>query len=81
MPKPPSEDYPPSYADPSSQLSPLALILKEMHRRYEAGEFDAAMSLARIAAPYIHPRVPATKPAVDLAAMPDDDLDSVRPQS
>ena len=81
LPKSPVEDYPSSYADPTSQLSPLALILKEMHRRYDGGEHDAAMSLARIAAPYVHPRVQPTKPQTDLAAMPDAHLDSVRPQN
>ncbi len=78
MPKLPTEDYQPSYAGPPNQLTPLAIILTTMQRRYVEGDLDAAVSLARIAAPYLHPRVPASTPPPDLAAMHDADLDALR---
>ena len=81
MPKLPSGDYPSSYADNPYELTPLALILSEMRRRYREEELDSALSLARIAAPYLHPRIPAAAPPPDLSAMPDADLDAIRPQS
>ncbi|WP_158746066.1 hypothetical protein [Acidisphaera sp. L21] len=85
MPKRPSEAYQSPYADqPSiplaSNLTPLAIILDTMRRRYAEGDLDGAVALARIAAPYLHPRIPAATPPTDLAAMPDADLDAFRPQ-
>ena len=88
MPKPPSEAYPTSHADPPpgathgsrpdipADITPLAIILKAMRDRYEARDYDAAVALARIAAPYLHPRVPPKTPPTALATLPDDDLDA-----
>lgn len=80
MPKHPSEDYDPPYADPPTDMTPLAIILTLMRQRFDDQDMDGAVALARIAAPYIHPRVTATTPQADLAAMPDADLDAIRPQ-
>ncbi len=87
MPKRPSEGYLPPYADPPSNpppattdISPLALILTTMRARYAEKDIDAAIALARIAAPYLHPRIPASLPPADLAAMSDADLDALRSQ-
>lgn len=89
MPNPPSKDDPPSDADPllneiirqaiRAKLTPLAMILTIMHQHYDAGEFGAAAALARVAAPYLHPRLPASTPASNLATMPDADLDALNP--
>ena len=56
------------------------MILTTMRRHWDKAEYDAAIALARIAAPYLHPRLPASAPPVELAAMTDADLDAVRPQ-
>jgi hypothetical protein len=81
LPKRPDPDYQSSYAEPpetSATPTPLAIILTTMRRKYAAGDLDRAVALARIAAPYLHPRVPAAIPAPDLAAMPDADLDALQ---
>ena len=80
MPKRPSGDYPSSYAEPTPDISPLSLILTIMRERYAAEDYDAAIALAKIAAPYLHPRVPAATPPTDLAAMPDADLEQLSPR-
>ncbi len=87
MPKRPSEAYQPPYADPSNlpaptaaDLSPLAIILRTMRERYAAQDYEGAIALARIAAPYLHPRLPAATPPAEIAAMTDADLDALRPQ-
>ena len=81
MPNPPSEAKPPN-ADPPprNNLTPLAMILTTMRRHWDKSEYDAAIALARIAAPYLHPRLPASAPTAELAVMTDADLDAVRPQ-
>ena len=92
MPKRPSTDYKPSYTGPpgspaatnTAAPSPLAILLETMRARYADGDIDGAIALARIAAPYLHPHVPATAPAADptaedLAAFSDADLDALRP--
>lgn len=81
MPKRPDPAYQPSYAVPSDvppAPTPLAIILATMRRKYAAGDLDGAIALARIAAPYLHPRVPPAIPPADLAAMPDADLDAIQ---
>lgn len=50
-----------------------------MREKYAARDYDGAEALARVAAPYVHPRVPASAPPSDLATMPDADLDSLHP--
>jgi hypothetical protein len=91
LPKLPSVGQVGPYADPPCPVkpflvtpcpdTPLALILSEMRRKFVEGDKDGAVALARIAAPYLHPRLPAATPPADLATMPDADLDTVRPQS
>jgi hypothetical protein len=83
LPKRPDLDYPSPYAEPltaPTTLTPLAVILDSMRRKFAQGDFDGAVAVARIAAPYIHPRVPAAVPGGDLAAMPDADLDALQLQ-
>ena len=77
--KVPSKDASVPLAEPTRSLTPLGIILEVMHARYREGDLEAAVALARLAAPYIHPRVPATRLAADLATVPDADLDAVRP--
>jgi hypothetical protein len=93
LPKHPKPGYQSPYADPAdtvtpteptapvNELSPLTIILSTMRQKYADGDIDGAVALARIAAPYLHPRIPATIPPSDLAAMPDADLDALRRQT
>jgi hypothetical protein len=41
--------------------TPLAVLLAAMHAHWRNGEFDKAAGLARIAAPYLHPRQGSTR--------------------
>ena len=90
MPIHPSEAYQSHYANPTRHpasnsrqpdpsVTPLHIILTTMRVRYAEDDFDGAIALARIAAPYLHPKVPASTPPAELAAMTDADLDAVRP--
>ncbi len=89
MAKRPSEADPSQHADPQSMpppppdadtISPLSLILKTMRDRYAAHDHAGAIALARIAAPYLHSRLPAATSPADLSAMTDAELDAVRSQ-
>ncbi len=86
LPKRPSQGYELPQADtPCADhlghgTSSLPLLLQTMRQRYAVGDLDGAVALARIAAPYLHPRVPAAAPYLELAAIPDADLDAVRSQ-
>ena len=86
MPNHPSAGYDLPQAETSNvdlstnDLSPLAFLLRSMRQRYASQDIDGALALARIAAPYLHPRVPAAAPYMELAAIPDADLDAVRSQ-
>ena len=91
MPIHPSEAYQSNYANPTSppapnsrrpdpNVSPLHIILTTMRDRYALGDFDGAIALARIAAPYLHPKLPASTPPAELAAMTDADLDALERQ-
>ena len=57
--------------------TPLAILLAEMHRKWDDGDKEGAVALARLAAPYLHPRVPPTKPAAELSKLTDADLDQL----
>ncbi len=81
MPKRPETDYKSSYAEPSDlppAHTPLSIILATMRQKYAAGDLDGAVALARIAAPYLHPRVSSTTLPTELAAMSDADLDAIQ---
>lgn len=43
-------------------LSPLEIMLEAMRSHYAEGEFDAAVKVAALAAPYMHPRLGALEP-------------------
>jgi hypothetical protein len=61
----------------SSNLTPLGIILKTMRARYSGGDVDGALALAKIAAPYMHPRMTSTTPAASLADLTDAELDAL----
>lgn len=92
LPKRPGSDYKPSHTEPPRDLatgqaapSPLVILLETMRAKYADGDIDGAVALARIAAPYLHPRIPAAMPVADpsaeeLAMLSDADLDALRPR-
>ncbi len=43
-------------------IMPLEVMLRAMRSSYENGDTDAAVSYARLAAPYVHPRLSAIEP-------------------
>lgn len=55
--------------------TPLGILLAAMHARCDAGDHDAAVSLAAKAAPYVHPRAPAALLQQDLRHISDGQLD------
>jgi len=58
-----------------NELSPLHILLLVMREKWKNGDKDGAVALAKIAAPYLHPKVPAARPSGDLAGVSDDELD------
>jgi hypothetical protein len=55
--------------------TPLHVLLLVMRQKWREGDVDGAVALAKIAAPYLHGKVPAARPAADLAGVSDDELD------
>ncbi len=43
-------------------IMPLEVMLRAMRSSYDHGDIDAAVSYARQAAPYVHPRLSAIEP-------------------
>ena len=68
----------------AGKATPLEVLLEQMDRHLEAADFDAAVSVAKIAAPYVHPKLAAmvisgddTKPAVRIDVQSPDHLKSL----
>ncbi len=57
------------------EASPLHVMLTAMRRKWRDGDEDGAVALAKVAAPYVHPKAAAARPSNDLAQVSDDDLD------
>lgn len=55
--------------------TPLDILSAAMRARWNAGNHDAAVSLAAKAAPYVHPRALAAPLQQDLRHIPDGQLD------
>ncbi len=53
--------------------NPLELIRQVMERRWAAGDEKGAVEMAKLLAPYLHPRA-STKGAVDLSGVDDAEL-------
>lgn len=62
--------------EPHSALTPLHVLLTAMTRRWDAGDEDGAIALAKAAAPYVHPRAQA-RATPDVQDMDDDELASL----
>ena len=59
--------------------TPLAVLLNAMYQKWAAGDQDGAVQLARLTAPYLHPRVPPAAPSADVRTLTDAELDRVCP--
>ena len=55
-------------------VSPLEILLAAMHAKWRAGAVDEAVALARIAAPYLHPRARAGTGTGELHRLSDEEL-------
>ena len=58
-------------------LLPLEVLLRTMRRKWDAGDYDGAASLARIAAPYLHPRQTLRISRSEVSTMGDEELDAL----
>lgn len=58
-------------------LLPLDVLLQTMQRKWDDGDYDGAASLARIAAPYLHPRQTSRTPRGEISTMGDEELDAL----
>ena len=58
-------------------LLPLDVLLRTMRRKWNEGDHDGAVYLARIAAPYLHPRQTSRTLRGELWALDDEELDAV----
>ncbi|MGR3717164.1 MAG: hypothetical protein ACU0B1_10495 [Thermohalobaculum sp.] len=58
-------------------VSPLDVILSAMRARWRAGNIDEAVKLARLAAPFVHPRPHAAGRATRLRDMEDHEIDAL----
>lgn len=57
-------------------ISPLDIMLTLMRRHWAAGEVAAAVPLAKLAVPFVHPRAQASRTSLDLSEASDDELDA-----
>lgn len=58
-------------------LLPLDVLLRTMRRKWDDGDHEGAVSLARIAAPYLHARQASQPTYLDLRSLSDDQLSMV----
>lgn len=54
---------------------PLYILLTEMNKRWSGGDFEGAVALAKIAAPYLHGRAMTAQAPLALAGATDEELD------
>jgi hypothetical protein len=57
--------------------SPLDVLLWTMHRRWQEGKLDEAVSLAKAAAPYLHAKAAVGRGKAGLGALRDEQLDEL----
>lgn len=60
-----------------SGATPLHILLSVMRSKWAANDIDGAVALAKVAAPYMHPKVPAARPVGDLSGVSDAELDLI----
>ena len=57
--------------------TPLDVLLHTMRRHWREGRVEAAVALAKAAAPYLHPRAGGARGGLSLATIGDDELDDL----
>lgn len=57
-----------------AEKTPLDVMQDVMRRLLKKGDLGGALAAARVAAPYVHGKVPAVRFGGDLAEVPDDEL-------
>ncbi len=57
--------------------TPLEILLGTMRRKWAEGDADGAVALARVAAPYLHPKAPVVPARGNLAELQDGELDEL----
>ena len=57
-----------------AEFSPLFVLLTVMRQRWEAGDVEGAIALAKVAAPYLHGRAPTVRAPEELAELSDAEL-------
>lgn len=57
------------------ELTPLQIMLSLMRKKWRENDYEGAVALAKTVAPYLHAKMPASRPAADLAGVSDDELD------
>jgi len=57
------------------EASPLHVMLTVMRRKWRDGDEAGAVALAKVAAPYVHAKVPAARPGLDISQISDEELD------
>ena len=60
-----------------SEITPLHILLSVMRKKWEADDWDGAVALAKVVAPYMHPKVPSAQPIFDLSGVSDEELDRI----
>lgn len=58
-----------------NDVTPLHVLLFVMRKKWAADDLDGAVTLAKLAAPYMHAKVPAARPMGELSGVSDDELD------
>ena len=58
-----------------AEVLPLYVLLAVMRQRWDAGDLDGAVTLAKVAAPYLHGKAPLARPGGDLAGVSDEELE------
>jgi hypothetical protein len=67
---------------PDSDISkPLEVMLEAMREHWAQGEWDQAAAIAKLAAPYVHPRLASIEQKVspiDVTKLSDEELETLR---
>ena len=60
-----------------SDITPLYILLSALRETWAAEDVDGAVAFAKVAAPYLHPKVPAARPTSDLSGVSDAELNRI----
>ena len=60
-----------------TEVLPLYVLLEVMRQRWKEENWEGAVALAKVAAPYLHGKAPLARPGDDLAGVTDEELERV----